>query len=120
MTGVAAAALIGAAAAYSASIPSTAYGSTLAAASNGTVTSASISATVTGGVGALSYLWSRVSGDSSISITTPTASGTTFSATVSNYNTPKTATFLVTVTDSLGRVVASNTTVVTLEWVDTR
>jgi ABC-type antimicrobial peptide transport system permease subunit len=90
------------------------------AASSGTVTSPAITSTVVGGTSPYTYLWSQVSGDTGMSITTPTASSTTVSATVSKFTTPKVGFFFVRVTDAFGVNVYSNECEVSLDWSDTR
>lgn len=65
-----------------------------------TVTSNSVTATPAGGTGPYTYSWTKVSGASSISATSPTAATTTFSALVAKDSTVD-AVWRVTVTDSL-------------------
>lgn len=64
------------------------------------VTSTTVTTTVTGGTGPYTYAWTRVSGSSSVSANSPTASSTSFSAIVGK-NQVKTAFYKVVVTDSL-------------------
>ena len=118
MTGAVAAFVAGGAAAFTATIPATLYGSGSGATSSGSVTTGSASVTVSGGIAPYTYAWSYISGNSSITITTPTGSSTTFSATVAGI--PKQANYQCTVTDSLGHTAVSGTINVTLEWIDTR
>ena len=100
-------------------IPSSVLGSNSGASGHGSVTSSSAAATVTGGTAPYTYAWSRVSGDLSITIDTPTGSSTTFTADVYNAA-PKDGLFKLTVTDNNGFVVESNTISVQLDWFDTR
>jgi hypothetical protein len=105
---------------FSVSVPTDVTGSNSGAASSGSVSSSSATATPSGGTAPYTYAWARRSGDISIVISSPSAATTGFSATVSNFNTPKTGVFGVTVTDSLGVHVASADVSVSLDWIDTR
>jgi len=66
-----------------------------------TVISNAVNATAGGGTPGYTYSWSRVSGDSTITATSPTAASTTFQASVGR-NISKNATFGLLVLDSLG------------------
>jgi hypothetical protein len=66
-----------------------------------TVVTNAVNATASGGTAPYTYSWSRQSGDSTITATTPTAAGTTFQASVAR-NIAKNAVFAVLVLDSLG------------------
>lgn len=73
-----------------------------------TVYSAPVTATVTGGVGTLAYAWTRTAADAQPwTITDPTAATTTFS-TVADQGESFDATFICTVTDQAGQVIASD------------
>lgn len=65
-----------------------------------TVTSESVVVNATGGTGPYTYAWTRVSGDSAISATSPAAATTTFTATVPRDG-ERTGVWRCTVTDSL-------------------
>lgn len=82
----------------------------------GTVTSASCTRTISGATGATSTLWSRVSGDAAIAITSSTSASTTFSASVSAVNPSRTAVFKCTVTDTVTNVDSNTNVTVTLEF----
>lgn len=88
------------------------------AAINGTVTSSTFTATPTGGAAAYTYLWSQVSGDPGITITTPTASTTTFSGDVYE-GFGLSGVFKCVITDANGAVAESNHVSVTLRWINT-
>lgn len=68
----------------------------------GGVTSAQVTANVTGGQAPYTYLWTRVSGDSTITISDDTAAQVTFSANSSNGD--QSAIWKCTVTDDLSAV----------------
>lgn len=104
---------------FLATIPTSETQLATGAASSGTVTSDSQAVTVTGGTAPYTYAWSYVSGSLAISITSPTGSSTTFSATVDD-GSPEEAVFKCTVTDNLGFVVETNSISVQLRWIDTR
>ena len=94
------------------------YQSASGAASSGTVTSDPITALGQFGTPPYTYKWSRLSGATSIAITTPNSNSTTFSAMVTGE--PKSGTFRCKVVDSLGQVKYSAPLTVELEWIDTR
>jgi hypothetical protein len=93
--------------------PSTLYATR---ATVGTVTSASCTRTISGATGATTTLWSRVSGDAAIAITSSTSSSTTFSASVGPANPSRVATFKCTVTDTVTNVDSNTNVTVTLEY----
>lgn len=66
-----------------------------------TLTTQAATATPTGGTPPYTYAWSRVSGDTSISITSPTSASTTFSRFVAA-ETTYSAVFQCVATDALG------------------
>lgn len=79
-----------------------------------TVTSPPATAAGYGGSGTyVYYTWSRVSGDSSITITAPSSATTAFSASVQTGH-QKSAVFICTIQDSNGDTAASNQITVTL------
>ena len=81
------------------------------------ITTAQVTANVTGGVPAYSYSWARTSGSTDIDADSPTAAATTFTGTVP-VGAILNATFVCTVTDANGAVVASDEVLVTLHHVD--
>lgn len=70
-------------------------------ASGTTATTAATTATPSGGTGPYTYLWTRTSGDTFVSATSPTAASTTFSRAGIAPSATYTATFGVVATDSL-------------------
>lgn len=105
---------------FTVTIPSSVYGSASGAASSGAVTAGPATAVMGGGTAPFIHSWSQVSGDPAISIVGPTTVNPDFQATVSTATTPRHGVFKDTVTDSFGRVSDSNTTTVSLDWIDTR
>ncbi|HSW91788.1 MAG TPA: hypothetical protein VLG09_04030 [Candidatus Saccharimonadales bacterium] len=95
-------------------------GSASGAASSGTVTSSSVTSSIVGGVAGYTYAWQYVSGDATITATTPTASNTTFSAPNVPDALGKIANFRLQVTDSASNVIYSEEVEVQLYWADTR
>jgi hypothetical protein len=94
-------------------------GSNSGAASSGTVTSSSVTGTPTGGTAPYTYAWQYVSGDATVTPTSPTAATTTFSSTTVT-ELGKIAFFQLQVTDNVGNVVTSSVLEVQLYWSDTR
>lgn len=82
----------------------------------GTATTAACTRTVSGATGGTTTLWSRVSGDTGINITSSTGSSTTFSGTVNVANPTRTATFKCRVTDTVTNVDSNTNVTVTLEY----
>jgi hypothetical protein len=100
--------------------PNTASGSGSGAASSGLVTTTgTTTATPSGGTAPYTYAWTRVSGDITISINSPSAATTSFTASVAD-GVPKEAAFKCTITDANGTIVETNEVSVYLEWFDTR
>jgi len=81
----------------------------------GSATTGLATANVTGEVGPVTFLWERVSGDSQISIDSPTSSSTTFSAS-GNLGKEFFATFRVTVTDT-GNADLETTDTITVSFI---
>lgn len=81
----------------------------------GGTTSSKTTATASGGSGTKTYLWTRVSGDTGISIVSSTSATTAFSATVNVTNPMFDAVFKCTVTDASGSA-DSNTVAVHIEY----
>ena len=75
-----------------------------------TVTSDPVSSTVFNGEAPFSYQWAFVSGDNTITRTTPTAPSTTFSSSVAP-NQTKNATFELTVTDAMNNTATAQVAV---------
>jgi hypothetical protein len=88
------------------------------AAASGAVVSDAVIATPQVASAPYTYQWLKISGSSGITITSPTAASTTFSATVVD-GTPKIAVYRCVV-QSGGRSYVSEPLTVTLEWIDTR
>lgn len=65
--------------------------------------------TVVGGVGAITYAWSRVSGDVRVNATVPNGTPTRFTALMNSSGDNAAATFACIVTDSVGNEVTTNT-----------
>lgn len=82
----------------------------------GTATTASCTRTISGATGATTTLWSRVSGDTGINITSSTSASTTFSGTVNAMNPLRTAVFKCRVTDTVTNVDSTTNVTVTLEY----
>lgn len=81
-----------------------------------TATSNSVTCNASGGTPPYSYAWEQVSGDASISITSPSSDSTTFSASSETTETTKEGVFRCKVTDSASAVVYSNNVNVTLTF----
>jgi hypothetical protein len=77
------------------------------------VTSGAVTANVTGAVGEISYAWTRTAPDAHAwTINSPASQATTFS-TLANQGEEWTATFICTITDQAGQVLASSPVTVT-------
>lgn len=78
-----------------------------------TVTSGAVTATVTGAVGTVTHVWARTAPDAHVwTINSPNSASTTFS-TSANQGEEWTATFIDTITDQAGQVLASAPVTVT-------
>lgn len=75
------------------------------------LTTGSTTGTASGGAGGYSYAWTRVSGSTGISITSATSASTTFSATGLASGESRTATFRLTVTDSVSDTATADVSV---------
>jgi hypothetical protein len=92
--------------------PSTLYATRATA---GTVVSGHSTVSYSGNSGAVSYLWSRVSGDAAIACSSTTNFSPTWSASVGPANPSRVAIWRCQVTDSVGSVF-TNTVTITLEF----
>jgi hypothetical protein len=76
-----------------------------------TVTTGGVTASASGGVGGVTYAWTKFSGDS-ITIGSPSSATTTFSASALAYGEERTATFRCTATDTAASTATADITVV--------
>jgi len=77
------------------------------------VTSLPVTCNVTGGSAPYSYAWSKTSGAAGWSIDSPSAASTTFTSPALGPGDEEVATFICTVTDAAGHVLASSAVTIT-------
>ena len=83
---------------------------------SGVATSNASTVSLVDGTGPFTYAWSLVSGGTGITVTTPTASSTTFSGSVGPVTDTLTGVYQCTVTDNSGATAVTNTVSVSLTY----